>query len=156
MAESSHLDPAFQALATDPKRGRVIPPLAALAETAVGKQSGVTGMTLKAGLRAAKAVREGIVAETVRRLLPEIIEALGPQWASYREAGTEGGFGRHLERHSKATVDALLDVADRNAHAASSATLQKLYAGARGKAEGVLTPELSEVGRILEEAVGAD
>lgn len=155
MSDTTAHDPAFLALAEDPGRNRVIPPLGELAEGAVGKQTGVAGIALKGGLKAAKAVRENIVEETVRRLLPEIISSLAPQWDEYKEAGTEGGFGQHLENNSEATVSALLEVSDRNAESASSNTLKKLYASARTRAESVLTPEISEVGRILEEGVEA-
>lgn len=140
--------PTLTSILEDPQRSAAIAELSAFAEKAAQNQSGMTGMTLKAGLKAARKMDSEIVPRGVARLLPDMVEALTPLWQDYTEA-TEGGFGDYLEAHSTRAIDALLNVADRHAEKLGG-PLGTAYSALRGKASKIIEPTLPELGSILE------
>lgn len=115
----------------------------------VDRQSGLTGMALKGALAAATKVDSDIVAKGSRRLLPEFAESLDPLWQEYK-AGSGTDFGGHLGANSERALDALLNVADRNAENINIPGLGKVYKGVRGKAAKVIEQELPAIGALIE------
>ncbi|KQB84653.1 DUF6918 family protein [Corynebacterium oculi] len=132
----------------DPQRSTAIAELAAFAEKVARSQSGMTGITLKTGLKAARKIDSEIVPRGVSRLLPDVVEALTPLWQEYADS-TAQGFGTHLESHSSRAIDALLAVADRHAEKLGG-PLGTAYSALRGKASTIIEPTLPELGAILE------
>lgn len=130
-------------------RDQTVEDLTNFAEETVRAQSGITGMTLKTGLKAARAVDPGIVRRGVNLLLPEMVEALNPLWEDYRAAGEQTpDFGRHLSTRPEQAIDAILSVTDR--YADKAGPLSSVYSALRGKATKLIEPTLPELGRILE------
>ncbi len=130
-------------------RSEVVDDLTHFAEETVKAQSGITGMTLKTGLKAARAVDSGIVRRGVNLLLPEIADALNPQWEDYHAASDQApDFGRYLAQDHQRSIDAILAVTDR--YADKAGPLSSVYSALRGKATKLIEPTLPELGRILE------
>lgn len=123
--------------------------MAEFVSTTVDKQSGLTGMALKGAMSAAKKVDPNIVVKGSRHLIPEMAESLEPLWQEYKAGGTSD-FGTHLANNKDRALDAILNVADRNADSISVPGLSKLYKGVRGKAAKVIEQELPTIGQLVE------
>lgn len=121
--------------------------MASFISTTVEKQSGISGMALKAAMTAATKVDSNILTKGSRRLLPELAESLDPLWQDYTATGGTD-FGTHLAANKDRTVDAILNVADRNAESVPG--LSKVYKGIRGKAAKVIEQELPAIGQLVE------
>ncbi|NLZ58667.1 MAG: hypothetical protein GX898_10305 [Corynebacterium sp.] len=117
--------------------------------TTVDKQSGLTGMALKGAMAAATKVDSDILSKGSRRVLPEMAESLDPLWQEYT-AGGGTDFGAHLAANKDRALDAILNVADRNADSISVPGLSKVYKGVRGKAAKVIEQELPAIGQLVE------
>ncbi|RSZ61926.1 hypothetical protein EAH68_10610 [Corynebacterium hylobatis] len=139
----------LSSLLTDNKRDAVVADLAALADAAVGRQSGISGTAIKAAVAAAKKIDADIVAKGVNRMLPDVLGDLQPHWQTFQE-DAEQDFGTFLAGRNDAVVDSLMAVADRNAESITVAPLAKAYNSLRGKGAKVIGPEIPEFGRILQ------
>ncbi|AKK04372.1 hypothetical protein CMUST_00045 [Corynebacterium mustelae] len=123
--------------------------LAGLVESAVDSTSGISGMTVKGLLGAAKKVNDKVVAKATNRLLPEILETLQPRWVEY-QASDVADFGTFLNTHSDAVVDDILEVLDKNAQKVDNSAVQKGYNTIRSKAAGLIKPHLPMLGDVIE------
>ncbi|WPF68659.1 DUF6918 family protein [Corynebacterium sp. 21KM1197] len=141
--------PTLNSILEDPQRSVAIADLSTFAEKTAQNQSGMTGMTLKTGLKAARKVDSEIVPRGVTRLLPDVVEALNPLWQDYSDSAEEQDFGVYLGAHSAQAIDALLAVADRHAEKLGG-PLGTAYSALRGKASKIIEPTLPELGAILE------
>lgn len=123
--------------------------MASFITTTVEKQSGLTGMALKGALAAATKVDADIVAKGSRRLLPEMADSLDGLWQEYSTSGGSD-FGVFLAANEQRAMDAILNVADRNAETITVPGLGKVYKGVRGKASKVIIEELPAIGALIE------
>ncbi|BAU94269.1 hypothetical protein N24_0007 [Corynebacterium suranareeae] len=124
--------------------------MSAFIEETVSKQSGITGIALKGAMAAATKVDSDIVTKGSRRLLPEMADSLDGLWQDYKANGGATDFGAHLEANSSSALDAILNVADRNANNINVPGLDKVYKGVRGKAAKVIEQELPKIGQLIE------
>lgn len=131
------------------QRDAVANDLADFMERAIQQQSGLTGVALKGAVSAAKKAKPSIVRSGAYALLPEVLEALQPQWEGFEAAGAQD-FGQYLQDHDEAALASLLRVADNNAKNINVPGLDKAYQGLRGKAGKIVTPHLPELGSILQ------
>lgn len=135
-------------LSTD-RRSGVVADLAQLAEEAVDKQSGISGMAIKGGLAAAKKVRPTIVPQGIDRLLPDILGDLDGRWKQYQDDAASD-FGAFLEPNSEEVAESLLNTADDRLNEMNNQTITKIYNSVRGRGGKLLAPHIPEIGRIVE------
>lgn len=138
----------LSALLNEDKRPTVVSDLAQVAEDAVSSQSGITGMTLKGSVAAAKKVDSNVVEKAVNKLLPDLLGELQPYWKEFSDKG-EGSFGTYLAANEDKVIDSFLSVADRNVERAPGA-LVKVYNSLRGKASKIVSPALPGFGETIE------
>lgn len=136
---------------SDERRPAAVQDLAVLVEQAVDKQSGMTGTALRTALKGAKKVSDGVVERGVNRVLPDIVSELEPLWRDFEAAGA-ADFGAYLGEHSEQATAALLSVADRHRDGLPG-PISKLYSSLREKAEKLLTPELPDLGAVMQKHV---
>jgi hypothetical protein len=131
---------------TDPAvRPRVVEACCVLVDAEVAARSGLSGMAVRAGYRAVKAVRPGMVREAVDHLLPDFAAALEPLHAE----APGSAFESHMRSNPERAADALLAVTDRRIQSAKSTALRKTYAGLRAIARGQLTVSVPGLARTL-------
>lgn len=116
-------------------------------EQFVAERGGLKGMAYKTGLKLIKASRPDIVERAVQRLFPEYLGALAPLHERFRAEGG-GDFGVFLQSHSAQAVQALLELADRRASAASPG-VRKAYARFRDGAEAEVARLLPALGALI-------
>ena len=136
----------LEAALTDPAvRPRVVEACCVLVDAEVAARSGLTGMAVRAGYRAVKAVRPSMVRDAVDHLLPDFAAALEPLHAE--APGT--AFEPHLRANADRVAEALLGVTDRRIQQTKSAALRKTYSGLRGIARGQLTVSVPGLARTI-------
>jgi hypothetical protein len=134
-------------LLDDSKREALIRELTGMVEAHVAARSGLRGMTLRAGLAAVRRKLPDAIPRSVTRLLPDLLQALEPLYASSR-AKSGRDFAKFMKRDPALVAETLLGVADARVDRSTNPGLKSFYARFRGTAEHeaeALIPGLAEV-----------
>jgi len=105
---------------------------ARIIEEEVASKRGFRGAALKAGFKAFKAVRPGIVAAAVDRLLPRFAPVIDPLWDEALASGDAEGW---FQMHDARVAGELLSVTDDLAERAQNKVMIRIYRSLRGSAE---------------------
>ncbi len=139
---------ALESALEDPViRAGVVSSGAEIVEAEVRSKSGLRGAALRAGFRAFRAVRPGIVTEAVARLLPHFVPVLDPHWDRARESGDPHGYFRG---HAPEVADGLLEVTDGMAGRATNRVMVRLYRSLRGQARGHVIAAVPRIPELIE------
>ena len=120
------------------KRARVLSDASALLDAEVARKSGFSGLTVKTGFAAMKAIKPGIV--------PAAIDMLLPAFAEGQRRGDVAGW---FAAQAPAVADALLNVTDEKAKVAKNAMLRKTYQSLRSTAHQHTSEAMPGLGRML-------
>jgi hypothetical protein len=104
---------------------------ALLVDREVAARTGLRAAAMKAGYRALKAVKPGIVEELLHMLLPSFAPAVDPHW---ERAVSTGDPQRYFDQNAVAIAEALLSVTDARAARAKNRAILKIYQALRGQA----------------------
>lgn len=124
-------------------RPRAVAEISALVAEEMDRASGISGMVLKTGFKAAQKLGPDVVRKAVNAVLPDMARTLEPRW----EART-GSFGQALAADGERVADELLAVVDRRV--AEQPAFAAIYKGMRGKARGFVVAALPRLGEVLE------
>lgn len=138
---------------TAPKRrDAIIADCVRRAEAQVSAASGLRGLSLKAGLRALKAVRPDALTRATEQLLPKFAAALEPLHQEFLASG-EDNFARFLEERRARAREAILAVTDARADAGTHrmliATYRKLRPTLASEIEKLLPELIRGIGRQI-------
>jgi hypothetical protein len=128
------------------KRARVLSDASALLDAEVARKSGFSGLTVKTGFAAMKAIKPGIVPAAIDMLLPAFAPALEPFFAEGQRRGNVAGW---FAAQAPAVADALLNVTDEKAKVAKNAMLRKTYQSLRSTAHQHTSEAMPGLGRML-------
>lgn len=134
-------------LADPARRARFVREGAAVVEAEVASKGGMTGLALKAGFRAVRGLRPGIVEELLDMLLPHFAPALEPLVA---QAVASGDVPHWFGGHAEELADAMLSVTDARAERSDQALLRSTYRSLRGQARVHTVQAMPSVGRLLQ------
>ena len=104
-----------------------------LIEEEVASKSGLRGAALKAGYKAVKRIKPGIIETAVDRLLPEFAPAVDPFYDQALEKGEP--LRPYFQAHAGEIADALLAITDKRAERVDSKVIRKAYGSLRGQAK---------------------
>jgi hypothetical protein len=121
----------------------------ALIDGEVNGKSGISGTAIKAAYKVAATFAPGYYTETVKSILPDMLDALEPFWADFLESGT-AEFGDYLAKRGDEAADALLAVTDRMADVSGRAAIVKAYKMVRGSAGRNIEAALPALGALLQ------
>ena len=121
----------------------------ALIDGEVSGKSGVSGTAVKAAYKVAATFAPGYYTETIKSILPDMLDALEPFWADFLESGT-AEFGDYLAKRGDDAADALLSVTDRMADVSGRAAIVKAYKLVRGSAGRNIEAALPALGALLQ------
>jgi hypothetical protein len=121
----------------------------ALIDGEVDRKSGISGTAVKAAYKVAATFAPGYYTETIRSILPDMLDALEPFWAGFLASGT-ADFGDYLVKHGDEAADALLSVTDRMAEVSGRAAIVKAYKLVRGSAGKNIEAALPALGALLQ------
>ena len=101
---------------------------ALLIDDEVARKKGMRGMALKAGFKAVKAVKPGVVSELLEKMLPGFAPAVDPHFAKGRE---HGDLRAYFTEHAEEIAQSMLGVTDARAERAKHRGLLKVYKSLR-------------------------
>ncbi len=142
----SNLDTLSQLL-EEPRRQSLKEDLAEFARAAVGRQSGIAGMAVKAAFNAATRLNPAIVERGIDKLLPSVLGEFEPYWKDH-PSGTS--FADFVAPHAPELSQSLLQVFDAQANTLSNPTLANTYRSLRKRAEKLIAPEIPALSRLLD------
>jgi hypothetical protein len=129
------------------RRRMVVKDAAVLLDDEVASKTGVAGLAIKAAFAMVKAVKPGIIPETIDGLLPEFAAAIDPILAQ-REPKV--GIVPFVLSREKDVVNALLGVTDKRAQRTSHKTLLSAYQKLRPTAEKQVAAGLPRLSRLID------
>ncbi|MEW5735847.1 MAG: hypothetical protein AB1921_13395 [Thermodesulfobacteriota bacterium] len=112
-------------------RGKVVADCAELVDGQVAAKKGASGLLIKAGYKAFKAVKPGMLPGTVDHFLNDFVAVLDKHWDAYAEAGKKGSFSDYLKTRADGVAEDLLSITDRAASSSEKGGLRKTYEGLR-------------------------
>ena len=121
----------------------------ALIDGEVDGKSGISGTAVKAAYKVAATFAPGYYTETIKSILPDMLDALEPFWADFLESGT-AEFGDYLAKRGDEAADALLSVTDRMADVSGRAAIVRAYKMVRGSAGRNIEAALPALGALLQ------
>lgn len=136
------------------RRPAVIQDCVNLIDSEVKSKGGLSGVAVKGAYKIVKAIKPGIIRESVDRLLEPFVGKLEPFYDEWKNAGSSQSFDRFLANRQNEVANALLGVTDERAARADNATLKKAYNGLRPKAVGHVEHAVPGVARIIEKHAG--
>lgn len=130
------------------QRDELIASAAAMVEQHIQQRSGLKGMGMRTGLSLLRAAKPDILERASARMLPDMVRALEPLFAEFRQSG-DGDFAVFLGKRADDAVERLLVVADNQVAASQNGTARAAYERFRGGAGEELKSLLPRLGRLV-------
>lgn len=137
-------------------RPSVIVDCAGLVDSEVAAKRGVTGIMIKGGYKAFKAIKPNIVEQAVDHLLDDFVAVLDKLHTEYSGDGSDatGGFDSWLTANRVRVADSLLGVTDNIMEQSKKQALKKIYSGLRGIAQKNVAEAVPNVGKLAVKYIG--
>jgi len=117
----------------------------------VAAKRGIAGVALRAGYKAVKAIKPGVIAEILVRLLPQFAEATDPFYAKAKETGDVHGY---FAEHDGEIADALLEITDARVRRSTNRVIKRGYRSLRPQARKHTRESVPRVAELIEKHVG--
>jgi hypothetical protein len=131
------------------RRPDVVVDCVQLVDNEVAAKKGVTGMVIKTGYKAFKALKPNIVKEAVDHLLDDFVTVLDKHYDAFKaEGGTS--FESYAVPKDSALADDLLGVTDAIMAKSDKAALKKIYNGLRKVAERNVAQAIPATARLID------
>lgn len=132
------------------RRERVVDDCVDLIDDEVSKKSGFSGLAIKAAYGVVKAIKKGIIRESVSSLLNGFIGRLEPFYARHLGSGSTDPFSSMLNKEPANVADALLSFTDDKAKNAQNQTMKKAYDKLRPSAKDNVQAAVPGLGRVID------
>jgi hypothetical protein len=132
------------------RRERVVDDCVQLIDQEVERKGGFSGLGIKAAYKVVKAIKKGIIKESVSTLLNGFIDKLEPYYVRYLAAGGSEPFSVLLNKEPANVADALLSFTDDKAKAATNETMKKAYNGLRPSAKEHVQAAVPALGKVID------
>lgn len=131
------------------KRPAIVRDAVNLVDSEVASKSGISGMAIKAGYKAVKAIKPTLVQDAVDNLLDKFVDKLEPFFSAWNDGGRSGSFDAYLNGRQKEVANALLSVTDERAKSVDNKTVRKTYEKLRPQGEKNVIAAVPGLGRVL-------
>jgi hypothetical protein len=138
-----------ETLCSPNNRPSVIRDTAQLVDSEVSAKGGISGLAIKAGYKAVKAIKPGLITEAIDSLLDRFVERLEPFLDQWTSGGKTQPFDAFLSARSKEVANALLGVTDDRARSIGNSTIKKTYETLRPQGEKNVIQAVPGLGRLL-------
>jgi hypothetical protein len=137
-------------------RPRVVVDCVSLVDGQVASKKGVTGMMIKGGYKAFKAIKPSIVRDAVEILLDDFVGVLDGHWEEYISSVPDRStpFERWATSRDFRVADDMLGVTDAIMNRSQKTALKKIYSGLRSVAQKNVAQAVPEVARLIVKYVG--
>ena len=130
-------------------RPKVVADCVVLVDGEVAAKKGVTGMIIKTGYKAFKALKPTIVKEAVEHLLDDFVKVIEVHFEEF--TGSEGSsFERFAVSRDTRIANDLLGITDAIINKSDKTALKKIYHGLRKVAERNVAQAVPAIGRLVE------
>ncbi len=133
-------------------RAKVVKDAETLVDSEVKSKSGFSGLAIKAGYKAVRAIKPELIPEAIDHMLDRFVEQLEPFYADWVANGKDGGFDQFLIGKKAQVANALLAVTDERARNASG-TVRKTYDSLRPKGLQNVEAAVPGLGRVIQRYV---
>ena len=140
-----------EVLKDDAKRRAVVEDGARLIESEVAGKRGISGMAVKSGYKAVKAIRPGVIQAALDMLLPNFAPALDPHYAKGKDSGDLHGYFR---KNAALIAEDLLGVTDARAKVAENKVMKRAYTSLRPQAKKHVEESVPQLSSLIERHVG--
>ena len=131
-------------------RPKVVADCVSLVDSEVASKSGVTGMMIKGGYKAFKAVKPTMVQEAIEHLYEDFLDVLDRHYEEYRTSGASGTpFDKWATSRDTRIANDLLRITDDIMNRSSKAVIRKIYMGLRTVAERNVAQAVPGIGRMV-------
>lgn len=130
-------------------RPKVLGECETLLDEEVASKSGLSGLAVKGAFAMVKAVKPGVIRESIDGLLDDFVARLEPFWGQYESSGSGTSFPDYLAARGGEASDALLGITDERAHRAKNATLKKAYEKLRPQGKKHVQEAMPRLGRLI-------
>lgn len=139
-------------LLTAEKRPQLLTDCEKLIDEEVASKSGLSGIAVKTAFAMVKAVKPGIIRESIDALIDEFVEKMEPFYTA-QQSSTQG-VEPYFSTRAGEVADALLSVTDARAARAKNATIKKAYESLRPKGKQHVEAAVPRLARLLAKHVG--
>ncbi|MDP3278226.1 MAG: hypothetical protein Q8Q09_23770 [Deltaproteobacteria bacterium] len=139
-------------LLTEEKRPGIIGECEVLIDEEVQSKTGLTGIAVKASFAVVKAVKPGIIRESVNALLDEFVEKMEPFYLA-QQSGTQP-IEAYFSQRAGEVADALLGVTDKRAERSTNSTIKKAYSSLRPKGKQHVEAAIPRLSRLVAKHAG--
>jgi hypothetical protein len=138
-------------LLAETRRPAVVTDCAKLVDAEVAAKKGVTGLMIKGGYAAFKAVKPGIVTKAVEHLLDDFTVILDRHYDTYLadNPGRSPAFDEWARRRDSQIANDLLGVTDDIMARSDKKAIKKIYSGMRNVAQRNVAEAVPAVGRLV-------
>ena len=128
---------------------RLVSDAGALVDSELANKGGISGTAVKAAYKAITTFAPGYYQETLRGMLPDMLDQLQPYWADF---GASGGadFGDYLAKRGEEVSESLLSVTDNMAQLSGRPAVVKAYQMVRGGAGKNIEAALPALGAMVQ------
>lgn len=140
-------------IVTSDQRPAIVRDAVGLVDSEVASKSGISGMAIKAGYKAVKAIKPTLIQEAVDNLLDKFVDKLEPFYASWNDGGRAGSLENYLVSRRSEVANALLSVTDERAKNVDNKTIRKTYEKLRPQGEKNVEAAIPGLGRVLDKYV---
>ena len=130
-------------------RPKVVTDCVTLVDQEVGSKKGITGVVIKTGYKAFKAIKPTIVKEAVEHLLDDFVKVMDGHFETFSGSG-DSSFERFAVARDTRIADDLLGITDAIIAKSDKAALKKIYQGLRKVAERNVAQAVPGIGRLIE------
>lgn len=140
-----------EVLQDEARRRAVAKDGATLVDREVAAKRGIRAAALKAGYKTVKAIKPGIIEESMYALTPRFAPAIDPHWAKAVQTGDPQ---RYFDERASEIAESLLGVTDERAKNAKNRVMLRVYNGLRGQAKKYTTESVPSLAGLIEKHVG--
>ena len=141
-----------EALLAEGKRQAVLKDATLVLDGEVASKSGLSGIAVKAAYAIVKAIKPGVIPESIDALLDEFVERLEPFYAAH--AASRGGtLTEYFVSHGAEIADALLGITDARAARSKNNTMRKAYEKLRPQGKKHVQEAMPRVAQLVERHV---
>ena len=143
---------SLQILKRVPKRNEMIEFCVLLLETEIKKQSGFSGMAVRAGISMIKTVQPQFIKKSVNVLFDDLILQLEPFYQDYQKSlPKKNAFGTYLTQNAPSVSEAFLKITDEKIKKTKNSLFQKVYLKLRSSAPKHISEALNPLGNFVED-----
>jgi hypothetical protein len=142
-----------QILLTPDNQPKVIADCRTLIDQEISDKSGFSGTAVKLAYKTVTSFAPGYLNETVRDLVPQMVDKLEPYWADFSTSG-RSEFSDYLVKRGGEVSEALLSVTDDVATRSDKPVIIKAYRSVRSNAAKNVEAALPRLGELVVKYTG--